>query len=72
MPNIADLLHRRTFDLVINLPNRRTARPDQEITDEKLIRQGAVNLGIYLITDLEVARMTINRLANGTSTQPLN
>lgn len=72
MPNIADLLHRRTFDLVINLPNRRTTRPNQEITDEKLIRQGAVNLGIYLITDPEVARMTVNRLSNGTPTQSVN
>lgn len=72
MPNISDLLHRRTFDMVINLANRNQTPSSPELIDEKLIRQGAVNLGVYLITDPEVARMTVNRLANGTSVQPVN
>ncbi len=62
-PNIADLLSRRVFDLIVNIPTRTKVRTSVEFTDGKLIRKGAVDLGIKLITDPEVAIMTLRNLA---------
>ncbi len=63
MPNIADLLARRVFDLVINIPTREEIKESREFTDGKLIRKAAVAMGISLITDPEVAAMIIENLA---------
>ena len=63
-PNISDLLTRRVFDLIINIPTESAGRPRRrEFTDGQLIRKAAVNLGISLITDPEVASMTLDNLA---------
>ena len=62
-PNIADLLHRRVFDIIINIPTSGKIRSGKEFTDGKLIRKAAIDMGIHLITSTEVAAMTINHLA---------
>lgn len=62
-PNIGDLLNRRVFDLIINIPTREKVLSSKEFTDGKLIRKGAVELGISLITDPEVAVSVIENLA---------
>lgn len=62
-PNISDLLARRVFDLVINIPTREKFKDIREFTDGKLIRKGAVDLGLSLITDPEVAAYTLKNLA---------
>lgn len=54
-PNIADLLTRRVFDIIINIPTRDSYVESKEFTDGKLIRKGALMMGIHLITDVEVA-----------------
>src|SRR3989338_5503309 len=54
-PNISDLLGRRVFDLIINIPKRDEFKESKEFTDGKLIRKGAVQMGISLITNPEVA-----------------
>lgn len=61
-PNIGDLVSRRVFDLIINIPTRATVKESKEFTDGKLIRKGAIAKGISLITDPEVAAMTIENL----------
>jgi len=61
-PNISDLLRRRVFDMIINIPKRGTMAKDGEFTDSKLIKKGAIDMGIYLITDLEVALMVMKNL----------
>lgn len=61
-PNIADLLGRRVFDLIINIPSRDKAREPGELTDGKLIRKGAVETGTSLVTDVEVAATIIANL----------
>lgn len=68
-PNISDLLNRRVFDLILNIPRREKIKPTREFTDGKLIRKGAVQMGISLITDVEVAVEVINNLSetNGKS-----
>ncbi len=63
-PNIADLLGRRVFDLIINIPSRDKARSEYEMTDGKLIRKGAVNMGISLVTDTEVASSVMTNLTS--------
>jgi len=60
---IADLLKKRVFDLIINIPSRKKESL-KEINDGKLIRQKAVEKGVPLITDCEVAIMAIENLVN--------
>ena len=62
-PNIADLLSQKVFDLVINIPTRKKIKKGKEFSDGQLIRKAAVNLGINLITDCEVAAMVLENLA---------
>ncbi len=54
-PNIANLLARRVFDLIINTPTLQGKKQSKELTDGKLIRQGAKDLGISLITTVDEA-----------------
>ncbi len=61
-PNIADLLKRKVFDLVINIPTRKEYKESKEFTDGKLIRQATVKTGIPLIADIEVAIMTLQNI----------
>ena len=54
---------RRVFDIIINIPTRKKVNGlSREFTDGKLIRKGAVEMGIYLITDLEVASIVLKKL----------
>jgi len=62
-PNIADLLSQKLFDLIINIPTRKKIKKGKEFTDGQLIRKAAVNLGINLITDCEVAALVLQNLA---------
>lgn len=63
-PNIADLLTKQVFEVVINIPTRQKveAAGKREFTDGKLIRKGAVDMGVSLITDPEVAAMTLENM----------
>ncbi len=60
-PNIANLLARRVFDLIINTPTSKGTKI-KEITDGKLIRKGAKDLGISLVTTAEEATNIIANL----------
>lgn len=61
-PNISDLLSRKVFDVVINIPTY-TKTGGTELTDGQLIRKGAVEQGMTPITDLEVAQNVLEALA---------
>jgi asparaginyl-tRNA synthetase len=61
-PNIADLLQRHVFDMIINIPTRKKFKESKEFTDGKLIRKTAISMGIQLITDVEVAVMVLGNL----------
>ena len=63
-PNIADLISRRVFDIIINIPTRHEYTESDEFTDGKLIRKGAIAMGTHLITDVEVAAMVLSNLKN--------
>lgn len=63
-PNIADLIEKKIFDLIINIPSREKIINKAEFTDGKLIRKGALSYGINLITDIEVAAMVLENLAH--------
>lgn len=67
-PNILDLLQRRVFDLIINIPTREIVNDSKEFTDGKLIRKASIRLAISLVTDIEVAAMILENLANGKKT----
>lgn len=51
-PNLVDMLKQNIFDVIINIPSRDGV---VELTDGKLIRKTAIERGITLITDMEVA-----------------
>ncbi len=61
-PNIADLLQRKIFDVIINIPTH-PKTGGTELTDGYLIRKGAIEQGLAPITDLEVASMVLENLA---------
>lgn len=62
-PNISDLLRQKVFDLIINIPNRKKVKKGKEFSDGKLIRKGAIETGVTLITDPEVAALVIDNLS---------
>jgi asparaginyl-tRNA synthetase len=62
-PNIFDLLGQQTFDLIINIPTRDEFKESKEFTDGKLIRRFAVETGVSIVTDPEVAAITIGNLS---------
>lgn len=62
-PNIADLLTRKVFDLVINIPTKENLTKTREFTDGKLIRKSSVNMGISLVTNIEVASLVLENLS---------
>ena len=62
-PNITNLLSQKVFDLVINIPTRKEIKKTKEFTDGQLIRKAAVELGMNLITDCEVAATVLENLA---------
>ncbi len=61
-PNIQTLLARREIDFVINIPHRRASR--KEITDGYIIRRTALNFGIPLVTNPELAKAMIMAVKN--------
>lgn len=61
-PNLTDLLAQNLFDIIINIPTRKNHRGD-EATDGQKIRKAAIEGGITLVTDMEVARVLIENLA---------
>jgi asparaginyl-tRNA synthetase len=61
-PNISDLINRRVFDMIINIPTRDEFKESKEFTDGTLIRKGAIAMGIHLITDVEVAETVLDNL----------
>jgi len=64
MPNIGDLLRKRVFDMIINIPHRKNVKESKDFSDGKLIRKGAVETGVTLITDPEVAAMVLDNFSN--------
>jgi len=62
-PNIKTLLDQHRFDLIINIPTHNGQK--YEATDGKMIRQGAVDTDIKLITDIETAGRFLDKMASG-------
>lgn len=62
-PNIIDYLTNRKISLVINIPSKDDENPKKEIiTDGFLIRRKAIEFGIPLITNFELANAFVNAL----------
>ncbi len=62
-PNIADLLHARAVDFIINVPSTLTIEKYAEmLEDEYMIRRKAVEMGIPVFTNLDVANLFIKTL----------
>lgn len=59
-PNVREYLSMRKIDLVINIPKN---YQEQELTNDYLIRRQAVDLGIPLITNIQLAQRFVEALA---------
>lgn len=59
-PNLVDLLNNNIFQVIINIPSRNKL---EELTDGKIIRKAAIEQGITLITDMEVASEFLNHVS---------
>ncbi len=60
-PNLIDLLKQNRFDLVVNIPT--PLKPISEEIDGKNIRNWSVKNGVQMITDYEVFKVTVERMA---------
>ena len=58
-PNIAPMLSRREFDLVINIPKNNNER---ELKNDYLIRRAAIDFNIPLFTNIKVAKQFIDAI----------
>ncbi len=61
-PNIAELLERKVFSLVINIPTRDKSATS-EMTDGQHIRKDTVDIGLTPITDTEIAILVLDKLS---------
>ncbi len=64
-PNAGELIEQRKFDLVINIPKN---YQETELTNDYFIRRKAVDFGIPLLTNIQLAK----RLAEALSRKSLN
>lgn len=62
-PNIKTLLERMTFDIIINIPTHDKKKNNEE-TDGKKIRKLSVDMGITLVTDVEVAELLFKKMGS--------
>ncbi len=69
-PNIKDLLTQRIFDIIINIP-KKPFRKGKEQTDGYLIRKNAVDSGVTLVTNIEVAKSLFEKISSGTLNQDI-
>ena len=63
-PNIKDYLIQRKIDMVINIPQLNGDRPKQKFEDEYTIRRKAIEFGIPVITNIELAEAMIDAIEN--------
>src|SRR5713101_886660 len=59
-PNVVEYLGQRKIDLVINIPKN---YQEEELTNDYIIRRKAVDFGIPLITDLQLAQRFVEAIA---------
>lgn len=55
-PNLGDLLEKKFFNVIINIPTRSGKIRNGEYSDGRIIRKAALKTGTVLITDIEVAK----------------
>ena len=75
-PNIADLLYERTIDFIINIPSTSTLEKYVGmLEDEYQIRRKSLELGIPVLTTIELAESFVNTLewlkTNQTTREPI-
>lgn len=64
-PNLGELMAKRVFDVVINVPSGSSSNGER--TDGEQIRQLAFDHGVYVVTDHQLARLTLEKLARGSA-----
>ena len=61
-PNLENLLQESFFDIIVNIPTRKNGK-SKEYTDGQKIRKLAIDSGTTLVTDIEVAKQLLGKLA---------
>ncbi|MGH2435504.1 MAG: hypothetical protein ACRDFA_00765, partial [bacterium] len=60
-PNVLEYISERKFDLVINIPKN---YQEEELTNDYIIRRKAVDFGIPVITNTQLANRFVEALAS--------
>ncbi len=60
-PNVVEFVSGRKIDLVINIPKN---YQEEELTNDYIIRRKAVDFGVPLITNLQLARRFVEAISN--------
>lgn len=63
-PNVSELLSKKMFDYIINIPSRTVSEKTSDYTDGEIIRRTAAEYGIISITDLDVAEIVLGNLGS--------
>jgi carbamoyl-phosphate synthase large subunit len=63
-PNIMDHLRKGQMDMVINVPQLSGHKSRQQYEDEYVIRRKAIELGIPVLTNVELAEAMLDAIAN--------
>ena len=76
-PNIADLLYERKIDFILNIPSTSTLEKYVGMLDDEYqIRRKALELGVPVLTTIELANSFVNTLewlrSNNTTKEPLH
>ena len=63
-PNISELISKKTFDIIVNIPSREITEKAADYTDGEIIRKTAAEYCLISITDLDVAEIILGNLGS--------
>lgn len=61
-PNISELISKKVFNYIINIPSREVNEKTADYTDGEIIRKTAAEYNLISITDLDVAEIILGNL----------
>ncbi len=61
-PNISEMISKKIFNIIINIPSRDVTEKAADYTDGEIIRKTAAEYNLISITDLDVAEIILGNL----------
>jgi hypothetical protein len=63
-PNVSELISKKVFNIIVNIPSRDVTEKVADYTDGEIIRKTAAEYGLIAITDLDVAEIILGNLGS--------